>query len=163
MERMVHESRRGFLGKLSVAAPAMAAVGMAVDTTVASEVNGGRRVVAGSPYATFSRAVVLDRTAFVSGVVGQKPGTRELVSTEFEPQCRQALANLKASVEAAGSSMAKVLKCTCFLTDASDFSTFNEIYVGYFPSDPPARSTVVVKALVVEGAKLEIDCVAATG
>ena len=158
---MTHESRRRFLGKLTVGAPVLAVAGMTADTAAASGANDRRRVVAGSPYPTFSRAVVLDRTAFVSGVVGQKPGTRELVSTEFEPQCRQALENLKTSVEAAGSSMANVVKCTCFLTDASDFGTFNKVYVGYFPSDPPARSTVIVKALVVDGAKLEIDCVAA--
>ena len=69
--------------------------------------------------------------------------------------------NLKASVEAAGSSMDRVLKCSAFLTEQTDFATFNKIYVQYFPKDPPARSTVIVKALVVADAKLEIDCVAA--
>ena len=72
VERMTHESRRRFIGRLTVGAPVLAAAGMAADTAMASEAGGGRRVVAGSPYATFSRAVVMDRTAFVSGVVGQK-------------------------------------------------------------------------------------------
>jgi len=160
---MTNESRRWFLGRLTVAAPAAAVVGMAANEATASGGKAGRRIVAGSPYPTFSRAVVLNEVAYVSGVVGQKPGTRELVSADFESQCQQAMENLKASVEAAGASMANVLKCTCFLTDASDFGTFNKVYVTYFPSEPPARSTVIVKALVVEGAKLEIDCVAAIG
>lgn len=95
----------------------------------------------------------------MAGVVGQKPGTRDLVSSDFEPQCRQALENLKASVEASGSSLDKVLKCTVYITAAADFATFNKLYVEYFPKDPPARSSVVVKELVVPGAKLEVDCV----
>ncbi len=119
----------------------------------------GRQVIPGSPYPTFSRAVRLDRLVFVAGVVGQKPGTREMVGGDFEAEARQALENLKASVEAAGSVMANVLKCTVYITDAADFATFNKVYTGYFPADPPARSSVVVKELVVPGARLEIDCV----
>jgi len=82
-----------------------------------------------------------------------------LASPEFEGQCKQALDNLKSSVEAAGSSMDKVLKCTCFLTEAADFDAMNRVYRTYFPNDPPARSTVAVKELVLAGAKFEIDCV----
>jgi 2-iminobutanoate/2-iminopropanoate deaminase len=103
--------------------------------------------------------VRLDRLVFVAGVLGQKPGTRELVSEEFEPQCRQALENLKASIEASGSSLDHVLKCNVYITSAADFPTFNKIYVEYFPKDPPARSSIVAKELVVPGAKLEIDCI----
>src|SRR5512142_2905431 len=62
-----------------------------------------RRIIPGSPSSAFSRAVRFDRVVFVAGVLGQKPGTHELVSGEFEPPCRQALENLKAAVEAAGS------------------------------------------------------------
>ncbi|MHC4064674.1 MAG: RidA family protein, partial [Planctomycetota bacterium] len=91
---------------------------------------------------------------------GQLPGTRDLASEDLAGQCRQAMENLKASVEADGSSMDQVVKCGAFLTEQSDFATFNKIYVKYFPSDPPARSTVIVKALVAPGAKIEIDCTA---
>lgn len=155
------QTRRTFLGKAAVAAPAMAVTGGVASVAAASESGGGKKIVAGSPYPTFSRAVILDSTVYVSGVLGQKPGTTQLASLDFEPQCRQAMENLKASVEAAGSRMDQVVKCQCFLTDAADFAAFNKIYVSYFPSEPPARSTVIVKALVAKGAKLEIDCFAA--
>lgn len=124
-----------------------------------SPASSKKKIIAGnSP--NFSRAVVFDRTLFVSGVLGVDPESRKLVSTEFEGQCRQVLNNLKASVEAGGASLSQVLKCTCFLVEASDFEAFNKIYREFFPQDPPARSTVVVKELVMAGAKIEIDCVA---
>jgi enamine deaminase RidA (YjgF/YER057c/UK114 family) len=62
-------------------------------------------------------------------------------------------------VEAAGSTMERVMKCGCFLTDGEDFPVMNKVFREYFPSTPPARSTVVVKALVVPNARIEIDCV----
>jgi 2-iminobutanoate/2-iminopropanoate deaminase len=154
------ESRRTFLGQASLAVPVAAVFGGAVGAATVAESTGKRRVVPGSPSPAFSRAVVFGGLVYASGVVGRKPGADTPISEDFETQCRQALKNLKASVEAAGSSMAKALKCTCFLTDVADFPTFNKVYVTFFPSDPPARSTVVVKELVVSGAKLEIDCVA---
>ena len=80
-------------------------------------------------------------------------------STDFLGQCRQAMENLKASVEASGSSMAKVIKFTGFLTEVADFAAYNKLFASFFPNDPPARSTVVVKELVVPGAKIEVDCV----
>lgn len=153
---MSNDSRRAFLGVMT-AAPA-ALLGGTVAAS-AAERRGGRRVVGGSPYATFSRAVAFDGIVFVAGVVGQKPGSRELAAVDFAGQCRQAMENLKTSVEASGSTMDKVLKCNCFLTDVADFGTFNKIYTEFFTAGPPARSTVVVKELVVPGAKLEIDCV----
>ena len=108
----------------------------------------------------FSSSVTLDRTVYVSGSIGVEPGTRELPA-EFEAECRNVFESLKSKVEAAGSGLDRVLKCTCFLTDAGDFTTMNALFGEYFPAQPPARSTVVVKALVVEGARVEIDCIAA--
>ena len=156
---MKDQGRRAFLGKVAVAAPV--AVVAAGTQAVANGSGGDRRAVAGAPGAPFSRAVILDNLVYVAGVVGRKPGSRDLASSDFTPQCRQAMENLKASVEASGSKMAKVLKCGCFLTEVSDFPAMNELFRRYFPDDPPARSTVVVKELVVPGAKIEIDCVTA--
>jgi reactive intermediate/imine deaminase len=159
---MSQSSRREFIGKVRTVLAASAGASLAAQAAPQQATPApaaGRQVIPGSPYPTFSRAVVLDRLVFVAGVVGQKPGTRELVAVEFEPQCRQALENLKASIEAAGSRLENVLKCTVYITDAADFTTFNKLYVEYFPKDPPARSSVVVKELVVPGAKLEVDCI----
>jgi 2-iminobutanoate/2-iminopropanoate deaminase len=153
------DTRRSFITHVGAAA----VVGSALaESAGATEAEGPpkKEVIAGSPYPTFSRAVRCGHTIYVSGVLGQVPGGRELASPGFAGQARQAMENLKASVEAAGSSMDRVVKCSAFLTEPSDFATFNEIYVQYFPSEPPARSTVIVKALVAPGAKIEIDCVA---
>ena len=157
---MDSHSRRQFVGGLGAAALVGATAGTSLAVAGNDPERPGKQVVPGSPYPTFSRAVRIDRLVFVSGVLGQRPGSRELASPEFAGQCRQAMENLKASVEASGSSMDRVVKCQCFLTEQSDFATFNKIYVTYFPKDPPARSTVIVKDLVAKGAKLEVDCFA---
>lgn len=157
---MSDRSRREFLTKAAMAAPAAVALGAAANVAGAPTMSG-RRVVPGPPTAPFSRAVANGDLAFVAGVVGRKEDSADLASNEFEPQCRQAFANLRASVESTGSTMAQVLKCTCFLTDAADFATMNKVWREFFPTQPPARSTVVVKELVVAGAKIEVDCVTA--
>lgn len=154
-----HPTRREFLATTAVAIPVAAASG--ASNAHAAQPPAARLVVPGEPGSPFSRATMRAPLAFVSGVLGTKPGSRELVSQDFEAQAKQVLENLKASVEAAGATMASVLKCTCYLTDASDFAAFNKVYVTFFPEAPPARSTVIVKALVLEGAKVEVDCVAA--
>ena len=82
-----------------------------------------------------------------------------MVSDSLELQARQTLNNLQAIVEAAGSSMDLVVKTTCFLTDMSGFQTLNAVYREFFPSDPPARSTVEVSRLV-PGVLVEIEAVA---
>lgn len=155
-----NQGRREFLGKVVVAAPVAAcAAGAGATLALAGEGNRERRVVPARPGAPFSRAVIVGNLVYVAGVVGRKAGSPDLASKSFRAQCRQVMENLKASVEASGSKMANVLKCTCFLTDVSDFPVMNELFRSYFPVDPPARSTVVVKELVAPGAKLEIDCV----
>lgn len=161
---MAEQNRRTFVRGLAGAGAGLALTG--TGTTASQESPGGAatgkpRFVEGSPYPTFSRAAVWAGVAYVAGVVGQKPGSTDLVAADFEPQARQTLENLKASVEASGSTLDRVLKVTVFLTDAADFATFNRVYVQFFPTSPPARSTVVVKELVVPGAKLEVDCWAA--
>lgn len=77
-----------------------------------------KKVIPGSS-PNLSRAIGFDRILFVSGVLGVEPDSRKLASAEFEGQCRQALTNLKASVEAGGASLSQVLKCTCFLVEAA--------------------------------------------
>lgn len=162
---MINHERRNLIRNLPVAAASGVLIGtMLGHETGASGAQGSaagarRKVVAGaSP--NFSRTVEFGQVLYVSGVLGTDPQTRKLVSAEFEAQCRQGLNNIKASVEAGGSNMEQVLKCTCFLVEAGDFDTMNKVYREFFPKDPPARSTVVVKELVLAGAKFEIECIA---
>jgi len=157
---MTDETRRNFLTKAAVAAPAAALLSGSATASAGESAEGERRVLKGPPNRPFSRAVILDRVVYVSGSLGRDPKTGKLPS-DFEAQCRNVFEQMKSGVEAAGSSMGRVLKCNCFLTDVGDFGTMNELFGKYFPDEPPARSTVVVKELVVAGAKVEIDCVAA--
>jgi 2-iminobutanoate/2-iminopropanoate deaminase len=110
---------------------------------------------------TFSSGVRSGDFIFLSGAIGALPGTPiTLVEGGAGPQTRQALENLRTVLEAAGASMADVVKCTVFLADMADYDAMNEAYLEVFTSDPPARSTVAVTALAFD-ARLEIECVAA--
>ncbi len=99
-------------------------------------------------------------TVWASGQIGLEPSTGRLVEGGIEAETRQAIENLRAVLEAAGSGLDRVLKVTVFLTDlASDFEGMNRIYAGYFGAGPPARTTVEVRALP-RGARVEMDAVA---
>jgi len=92
---------------------------------------------------------------------GQLPGSRETpMDSTIQGQTKQALDKIKTIVEAAGTKMENVVKCTVFLANGADFQGMNQAYREFWPKDPPARSTVVVAALVSPGAKLEIECLA---
>jgi 2-iminobutanoate/2-iminopropanoate deaminase len=107
----------------------------------------------------FSPAVRAAGLVFVSGQIGNRPGTRQFAEGGVTGQTRQALANINTVLEAAGLSLYDVVKCTVFLADIADYAVMNEVYAGYFPEDPPARSTVAVSGLALDAA-LEIECIA---
>ena len=96
---------------------------------------------------------------FTAGQLGIDPETGEFVAEDIEAQTRQALTNLKNVLEAAGSSLEKVLKTTVFLRDMGDFGRMNAVYGEFFVDDFPARSAVQVAALPKGGA-VEIEAVA---
>ncbi len=106
----------------------------------------------------YSQAVKTGLVVFTSGQVGLDPKTGELVSAEFEPQVRQAFANLDAVARAAGGSMAHAVKFTLFLTDLAQFATVNRIMGELLPKPYPARSTVGVASLP-KGAQFEVEAV----
>ena len=115
------------------------------------------RPLAGAPY---SQAIAARGLVFCSGQVPLDPETQQLVAGGIAEQTERVLENLKGVLEAAGSSMADVVKTTVFLTDlANDFAPMNEVYAKYFTSEPPARSTFQVSALPA-GASVEIECIA---
>ncbi len=106
----------------------------------------------------YSQAVVVDGILYSSGQIALTP-EGELVEGGIEEQTRQVLRNLSAVLEAAGSSLQRVIKTTIFLADMEDFATVNEIYAEFFGEHRPARSTVAVKTLPKE-VLVEIDCIA---
>ena len=106
----------------------------------------------------YSQAIKSGNYLFCSGQMGLDPATGEL-QVGIGPQTQQTLANLKAVLEAAGTSFSKVVKTTIFLTNMGDFAAVNEIYGALFESTPPARSTVQVAALP-KGGMVEIEMIA---
>lgn len=106
----------------------------------------------------YSQAVRTGLVVFTSGQIGLDPHTGELVSSDFEPQVRQAFANLAAVAEAAGGSLAHAVKLSLFLTDLSKFATVNQIMGESVPQPYPARSTVGVASLP-KGALFEVEAV----
>jgi 2-iminobutanoate/2-iminopropanoate deaminase len=115
------------------------------------------RAALGLPY---SDAVRVGDLLFLAGTVGTAQGTRQLVPGGVEAETRQALANIKANLEAHGSSVDRVVKCTVMLADIGDFETMNKVYREFFTGPKPARTTFGVAALPL-GARVEIDCIAA--
>ena len=110
----------------------------------------------------FSIGVRAGNLIFLSGQIGNKPGTRELADTGITGQTRQTLDNIKAVLTFAGSSLERVVKCTVFLSNIADYQAMNAVYATYFPTDPPARSTVAGSGLAL-GARVEIECIATVG
>jgi 2-iminobutanoate/2-iminopropanoate deaminase len=109
----------------------------------------------------YSQAVVVNGLVFTAGQVAIDPATHKLIEGGIEEQTRQVLENLKAVLEAAGSSLGSVVKTTVFLTYMGNFAAMNAIYARYFDADPPpARSTIQVGDLPL-GAMIEIECIAA--
>jgi 2-iminobutanoate/2-iminopropanoate deaminase len=102
--------------------------------------------------------MVIDRFVYTAGQVGLDPRTGKLVEGGLEAETRQALANLAAILEAAGSGLDRVIKTTVFLADMRDFPAMNAIYAEAFREHRPARSTVQAAALPL-GARVEIDAV----
>ncbi|HEY0172709.1 MAG TPA: RidA family protein [Pyrinomonadaceae bacterium] len=125
-----------------------------------------RRVVKteGAPGAIgpYSQAVVAGGFVYVSGQIPIDPATGQFVEGGVREQTAQVLRNLSAVLEAAGSSLARVVKTTVFLADMNDFAAMNETYAAFFAEEAPARSTVQA-ARLPRDARVEIDVVALAG
>jgi 2-iminobutanoate/2-iminopropanoate deaminase len=111
------------------------------------------------PIGPYNQAIATGNLVFCSGQVGLDPATGTLVEGGVEAQARQAMKNLGAVLEAAGSSLGDILKTTIYLVDMGDFGAVNAVYGEYLGDPAPARSTVAVAALPA-GAKVEIDAIA---
>lgn len=107
----------------------------------------------------FSEAVRVGHMLYLSGQLGFDRETSKLVEGGIGPETRKTLENIKATLEKHGSSMAEVVKCTVFLADIKEWAAMNEVYITYFPTDPPARSALGSSGLAL-GARTEIECMA---
>lgn len=108
----------------------------------------------------YSQAIVAAGLVHCSGQIALDPATGVLLDGPVAAQAERVLLNLKAVLEAAGSGLARVVKCTVYLQRIEDFAEVNAVYARYFEGDSaPARATVAVRALP-KGALVEIDCVA---
>lgn len=112
----------------------------------------------------FSPAVRVGDLLFVSGQLGTRAvdGGEELVPGGIEAETRQAMENLRAVLEQAGSSLDRVVKCVVMMADMAEWARMNEVYVTFFPGPKPARSAFGTSGLAL-GARVEIECVAAAG
>src|SRR5690606_20553423 len=98
----------------------------------------------------YSQAIVANGMVFTAGQVPLDPSTGKLVEGDIRAQTTQVLKNVQAVLEAAGSSLDKVVKTTVFLKDLNDFAAMNETYAQFFTNQPPARSTVQVARLPLD-------------
>jgi 2-iminobutanoate/2-iminopropanoate deaminase len=110
----------------------------------------------------FSEAVRTGDLLFVSGQIGNAPGTLAVVPGGIEAEARRALENMRAILERHGSSLDHVVKCTVFLADMREWPAFNEVYRRFFTRNLPARSALGASDLAL-GARVEIECVASVG
>lgn len=126
--------------------------------TIRKEVVDSPRVPRIGPY---SQAVRAGGLIFTAGQPGIDPRTGRVAGADFAAQARQAFENLRAVLEDAGSSMAQVVRVTCFVADKDAFADLNKLFGEYFPVEPPARSTPIVA--LPRGLLFSIDAVAVAG
>ena len=107
----------------------------------------------------YSQAIKANGFVFVSGQVAIDPATQQIIEGDVKVQTDRILRNLAQILEAAGTSMAKAVRCGVFLKDMNDFAAMNEVYGKHFSSDPPARTTVEV-ARLPKDVLVEIDVIA---
>jgi reactive intermediate/imine deaminase len=137
--------------------PALAALLLALPATATPAPEFHPTADPGMPFSEVVRAGDL---LFLAGQIGLQPGTRKPMPGGIGPETEAAMELIKALVEKHGSAMDRVVKCTVFLADMSEWSAMNAVYVRYFPTHKPARSALGVNGLAL-GARVEIECIAA--
>lgn len=111
------------------------------------------------PVSAYSQAIRSGSLLFLAGQIPLDPGTGKVVSGTIAEETDRVMANVRAVLSAAGATLDQVVKTTVYLTNMADFAAFNEAYSRYFPSEPPARSTVAVAALPL-GVRVEVEAIA---
>jgi 2-iminobutanoate/2-iminopropanoate deaminase len=142
---------------LAVCCLAGAHAAVATERANVEFLNSGKVLPTGLP---FSEAVRVGDVIYLSGQVGVVPGTLKIVPGGIREESRQAMENIRATLEAHGLAMSDLVKCTVMLADISEWATFNDVYKTYFTSRFPARSAFGANGLAL-GARVEVECIAA--
>ncbi len=116
-----------------------------------------------APRGPYSPAVRAGDHVYVSGQIPIDPVSGQVISGDVQAETRQVLTNIKNILAGCGASMSQVVRCGVYLTDAGDFKAMNEVYAEFFGEAKPARTTIIVAALPLKDAKVEIDAVAYLG
>lgn len=166
-------NRRKFLKRTAASAVGAVAVAQhASEPALAAQVVAARRTAgkakrkvltdrAPKPVGPYSQAIIAGNTIYVAGQVPNDPRTGQIVAGGFEEQAAQVFENIKAIVEAAGVSLANVVKVNVYLANLADFAKMNEVYRRYFSPDYPVRTTV--GAQLLGQFLIEVDCIAVRG
>ena len=107
----------------------------------------------------YSQAIDTGNTLYISGQVPLNPASGKVEAQGIKEQTEQVMKNIGAILQAAGYGFENVVKSTCYLSDMSNFAAMNEIYAGYYPTEPPARAAFAVKELPL-GVLIEIEAIA---
>ena len=156
--------RRTFLRNAAasgVAAAIAPSVASSADTKTASSGTKLRAIStdrAPKPVGPFSQAIKANGFVFVAGITARDPKTGQVIEDDITRQTVLIMENIKAILEAAGSSFDQTVKTTVYLKDMNDFEAMGKVYARYFPSHPPARATVEVARL--HGGPVEIELIA---
>lgn len=108
----------------------------------------------------YSQGIQVGNTVYVSGQIGLIPETREMAGDDLESQTRQTIRNIEAVLKAANYELSDIVSANVFLSDMDNYGAFNEIYVEYFPENPPSRAVVEVSRIPLD-ALVEIKVIAA--
>lgn len=128
-------------------------------SVLAGSVEVEHHAVPGDRQWPFSEAVRVGHMLYLSGQIGFDYANSKLAEGGIGGETRQTLENIKTTLEKHGSSMADVVKCTVYLADINEWAAMNEVYVTFFPTNPPARSALGSSGLAL-GARTEIECMA---
>lgn len=146
--------------RLSLALPLLVLLGCAADSDSMPEVTYLQMPGAESLDLPFSSAVRVGNTLYLSGNLGNVPGTLDLAPGGIVGETRQTMENIAATLRQFGASIDDVVKCTIFLADVDDWAAMNSVYRTYF-DNPPARSALGANGLALN-ARVEIECIAIT-